>query len=101
MRKSIELREKRAKHIADARAIFDVADREDRALTKKEETKYDAIEAEIREIDQDIDRLERLEGRERMLTEPMSTIPPPRNTPDGQSDGHHLHNVWISDRCLN
>ena len=93
MRKSIELRENRAKHIADARAIFDAADREDRSLTKKEETQYDALEAEIREIDQYIDRLERLEGRERMLVEPIPGQRPPRNTPDGQRDGGEIRSL--------
>ena len=82
MRKSIELRDKRAGLIKKARAIFDEADGENRELHAGEESRYDRLEKEIRAIDKDIDRLESLEAQERGLTEPISGQRPPRNTPD-------------------
>lgn len=64
-----ELREKRAKLIADARAILDKADGEKRAITTEEQTSYDAMFAEADGLRSRITREESLREAERELEE--------------------------------
>jgi HK97 family phage major capsid protein len=62
-----EMLEKRAKLIADARAIVDAA--EGRSLNDEESTKFDAMMADGDKIKAEAARLQRLEDDERSLTE--------------------------------
>lgn len=59
-----KLMEKRAKALADARAILNKADAEGRSLTAEEQTQYDAFDHEIDSLNADIEREERLCERE-------------------------------------
>tara|TARA_R100000049_G_C1950164_1_gene97383 strand:+ start:144 stop:1367 length:1224 start_codon:yes stop_codon:yes gene_type:complete len=54
-----DLREKRGKLIQDGRAVIDLADNEKRELTTDENTKYDAIFADIDKIGATIEREEK------------------------------------------
>ena len=64
-----ELYEKRAKLVADARAIVKRADDEKRGITAEENAQVDAFLAESDTVKADIERCERLEERERVLNE--------------------------------
>lgn len=64
-----ELQEKRAKAIADARAIFKVADDAKREATVEENGKFDAFMADADKLKAEIDRRSRLETEERDLGE--------------------------------
>lgn len=61
------LREKRAKLVADARAMLDKAETEKRELTGEENQAFANIEAEIDRLKGEIDRHERLEASEAEL----------------------------------
>ena len=62
-----ELREKRAKLIADARAMLDAADKEKRELTTEEQTRWDGLMAESDTVKRQLVQRERLEAEERTL----------------------------------
>lgn len=71
-----ELREKRAKLIADARALVEAADKEKRGLNPEEQGKFDAFMAEADTMAKDIERREKLEGVEAGLVRPAgATVP--------------------------
>ena len=83
MRKSLALRETRAKAVADARVIFRKAEEDgDRPLNSDEEAAYDKIDVEIRSLDTQIERHETQETREKGLLKSADTDPPPRKNPD-------------------
>ncbi|MBE3590002.1 MAG: phage major capsid protein [Firmicutes bacterium] len=65
-----ELRQKRAKLVADARAILDRAEGEHRDLTAEEREQYDRIMADIDRLGDQITREERLRDLERDLRQP-------------------------------
>ena len=67
MRNIVELKQKRAKLIADARAILDKAEKEDRSLTAEELEQYNKIDAEIDRLGKEIEIEERQQAREREL----------------------------------
>ncbi len=69
MKRLNELRQARAKAIADARAILDRADAEKRALTDEERTQYDAFWAEQEKLQDRIKDEERQLEAERELAE--------------------------------
>jgi HK97 family phage major capsid protein len=62
-----ELKSKRAALISQARAMLDKADTETRDLTVEEQTGYDALQAQIDKLHQDITRREKLEAQEQAL----------------------------------
>lgn len=64
-----QLREQRAKAVADARAIYAAADQAGRQPSTEETTKFDAFMAEADRLKADIDRRERLDAEERALGE--------------------------------
>lgn len=68
------LREKRAKLIADARAIMDRADAESRSMTSDESTQFDTIMADAETLAAEFTRAERLETEERALGESRGRI---------------------------
>lgn len=59
-----EMREKRAKLVADLRGIITTAETEDRDLTAEEQTEYDAAKADLDALDVRIDRLAGVEALE-------------------------------------
>lgn len=64
-----ELREKRMKATADARAIMDTAAKEKRELTDAETGQVDAAFAEVDRLKKDIEKLEQSEARQARLTQ--------------------------------
>lgn len=61
------MREKRAKLVADARAIYEKASTESREPTAEETRSFDAFMSEADTVKANIDRLEKLENEERAL----------------------------------
>lgn len=70
MSKILELREKRAALVAQARQVLDAADKEKRGLSGEEQAKYDAMMKEVDTLKVDIDREERQLALEKELTTP-------------------------------
>lgn len=64
---TVELRQQRAKLINDARALLEVAEKEDRAMTQEEKNSWDAMMAQVDELADDIQRQERMEVLEKEL----------------------------------
>jgi HK97 family phage major capsid protein len=62
---SRELREKRAKAVADARAVLAKAEKENRGLTDDERQEYDRAWKSVTDLKDQIDRTERVEAEER------------------------------------
>jgi hypothetical protein len=62
-----ELKEKKAKALADARSVFDTAERENRAMTGEEETRYTAFMNDVRSLGQRVTRGEALIEEERQI----------------------------------
>ena len=73
MRKSEELREQRAKLVADARVISDAAEKEKRDLHVDEVEKYEKISADIDKL---MESAERLEHQEKLELEMSTRISP-------------------------
>lgn len=65
--KVIELKQKRAELVKQARDILDLVDKEKRAMTADENTNYENLDAEIDRLTKQIDREERLAAREAEL----------------------------------
>ena len=61
-----DLREKRAAKVAEMRAIADKAGAENRDLTSEERTKFDGLDGEVRTIEGNIGRAEKLAEFERL-----------------------------------
>jgi HK97 family phage major capsid protein len=81
----IELRQQRAKAIADSRAILDKAELEKRELTGEEETQYQKFDKDIEKMTSEIDREEKLQARERELGEKEARDKKPEGTPEGEN----------------
>lgn len=64
-----ELKQKRANLVAQARAIYEEADKAKRTLTQEEENRYNALMNEVATLKADIDRREQLETLETELGE--------------------------------
>lgn len=83
--KIIELRQKRAKLIADARALLDRADGEKRDLTQEEQNNWDAMMTQADGLKGTIDREERMMTQEADLGEPVTVGTRP--DPAGRNGG--------------
>lgn len=72
----VALRKRKAGKLEEARAILDKAETEERSLTEDEAKAYDALEAEARTINADIERHERQAEAEKELEErtPVQTL---------------------------
>jgi HK97 family phage major capsid protein len=70
-----ELRQKRAKAIADARAILDTAEKEERELTDEEQQQYDKFFGEAEQLRGRIERMERQLEAESDLEQPAGQEP--------------------------
>jgi HK97 family phage major capsid protein len=77
-----DLLEKRAKLIADARALVDKAEKEKREPTAEERAAFDKMMNDADAIKADADRMKKLEDEERKLTEPQ-----PEHKPGLQKTG--------------
>lgn len=66
---------KRAKLIADARAVLDLPTTEKRAINSDEQTKYDAIDKDIDTLAGEIKREEKLREQERSIKEMIAKDP--------------------------
>lgn len=85
MANTLELRQKRAALVAEARTILDAAEKENRDLTAEENEKYDRIMAEVDKLARDIEREERLANIERELDQIQRPIAARKEQPgDGQ-----------------
>ena len=77
MSKTIELREKRANLIHQAREVWNRQDKENRQLTQEERNHYDKLMKEVDQLKERIDEEERLENLEgemtRSINEPVAT----------------------------
>ena len=65
MKNTVEMRQQRAKMVADSRAILDKAELEKRALSGEEETQYQKFDVDIEKSTREIDMEEKLQARER------------------------------------
>lgn len=79
-----ELRQQRAKVIADARGLVDKADGEKRGLNPDEQKIYDALMVQVRDMAADITRREELHQAERELAESVNE--PNRPEPEQRSE---------------
>jgi len=79
MKNVLELRQQRAKLVADSRAILDKAELEKRELSGEDETQYQRMDSEIEKLTKDIDKEEKLQTRERELGEQEAR----NNKPEG------------------
>ena len=75
----VKLRESRAKLVADARAVLEAAEKENRDLNAEERGRYDRMFADVGTLKDRITRAEAVEAEERLLAEPM-----PRKVEPGQ-----------------
>ena len=91
MANTIELRQKRAQLIKDARGILDVAEKETRGLSAEERVKYDKIYADIDNLAETIKAEERQAEMEREIDTPMKSDPSLRHGPEdaGKQDKKH------------
>lgn len=80
-----EMREQRAKLIADARALLDLADNEKRELSDEENVQYDAIMDDAAKVKGQVVREEALEAEERDLAAVQN--PGHRPDPNPEDDG--------------
>ena len=69
MKNIVEMRQQRAKLVADSRAILDKAEVEKRALTAEEEGQYQKFDTDIEKSTREIDMEEKLQTREREMGE--------------------------------
>ncbi|AEE98033.1 phage major capsid protein [Mahella australiensis] len=81
MDKILEIRQKRAALVKQAREILDAAEAEKRDLTGEEEQKYEAIMADVDKIAKDIEREERMSAIEAELNKSAGTIAGGKGTP--------------------
>lgn len=84
--KVIELRQKRAKLIADARSLLEAAG--DRALTQEEQNNWDAMMNQADGLKGNIDREERMMAQESELADPVNAGTRP--DPTGRSGGERI-----------
>ncbi|MBC7193873.1 phage major capsid protein [Marinobacter sp.] len=74
MDKILEMRQKRAALVKQARDILDRAEAEKRGLTAEEEQQYSKIMSDVEELRKAIEREERLQALERELAQSQGTI---------------------------
>src|SRR5262245_20123715 len=86
MKNVLEMRRERAKLVADARAILDTATKSRREPTAEERGQFDRMMNDADKLGDDIDRIERLEKEERLLSEGQGRTTEP-SQPGRQPDG--------------
>ncbi|MEZ4684190.1 MAG: phage major capsid protein [Caldilineaceae bacterium] len=83
--KILELRQKRAKLITDARALLDTAEAEKRDLTQEEQNNWDTMMDNAQKLQGQYERMERQMAAESDLDTPITPANQP--TPDGRDSG--------------
>jgi len=95
--KSLELREKRAKLLADCRSIVDAAEKDGRAtLNSDEEERYGKLWADAEKLQTEITRAEKLEAEERDLERSIDDsddepLPGRDNDPEAEQRGEGIN----------
>ena len=72
-----ELRQNRAKLVADMRKLVDTADTEKRAMTGEEQGQWDKLNADVDTLKADIDKRERMESLDKEMAAPAGNAAPP------------------------
>lgn len=75
------LKERRAKILEDLMAILDNADSEQRDISEDEETRYNELEVELKQVDADIEKEEKKQTRRQNLEARQSQLSLPANQP--------------------
>lgn len=104
-----ELRQQRAKHIADARSVLEVAENENRDLTQEEQNQWDGLMAQADELHQRVERMERqaeldgeLEQRNQPLHIQLETIDQVNELRDlGSIDGMQVPDIIHMGQVIN
>lgn len=96
-----ELRAKRAKCVADARALLDLADREKRDLSAEEQSQYDGFMAECDSLETKIQREERVSGLETELGVVANGTRPENESRQANPDAELRMNAFRSFLHLN
>lgn len=98
MSKTIELREKRANLIHQAREVWNRQENESRELTQEERNHYDSIMKEVDKLKGQIDeeeRLEKLENEmESRIDEPVATRQTAGGQPQNDKDEEYRNAFW-------
>ena len=98
MTKSIEIREKRANLIEQAREVWNRQDKEDRKLTQEERNHYDKLMKEVDSLKERIDEEERLEnlesGLEKSINEPVARTQQVGETPEDNEEEKYRNAFW-------
>lgn len=87
MDKILEMRQKRAALVKQAREILDKAEAEKRDLTAEENQQYEAIMAEVDTLGKQIEREERQQKLEKELAQSQGTIAARAYQPGSEGDG--------------
>ncbi|GAB4274642.1 phage major capsid protein [Thermincola ferriacetica] len=86
MEKVLEMRQKRAALVKQARDIVDLAEKENRGLTADEEQQYERIMADVDKLAKDIEREERLAQLEKELANTKDPVAAKRGQPGADGD---------------
>ncbi len=88
MSRTIELRQTRAKAIADARAVFEAAERENRAMTAEEQERYKKFMQDAEDLRQRIETAEQLAAQEDELRQSLGTVAGGKEQPGDDRNGN-------------
>lgn len=92
-----ELRDKRGKAVADARAILDTAEAEKRALTPEEDAQYSALIKEVGDLKETIDRNETQAKLEKeMAAMAIADAPETPDTPNTNPRASAIYNEAVA-----
>lgn len=100
MSKSVELREKRLNIFEQQKEITDLAEAEGRDLSAEESQKWDRLEAEDRDLEARIARIEALDEREAALSRPSTTAIKPEPSDAERSEEQKVAYRAAFDRFL-
>jgi len=91
MNKTLEMRQKRAALVKQARELLDKTEEEKRCLTAEEEQQYDRVMADVDKLAKDIEREERQQALEKELAQSQGTIAAGREQPgEKKTDGYSI-----------
>lgn len=88
MHRLIEMRQKRAKFVADARTLLDRAEGEKRELSQEEQNSWNALMGEAQKLKDQIDREERMAAAEADQSDPINASTRP--DPEGRGHGERI-----------
>ncbi|HEP1082387.1 TPA: phage major capsid protein, partial [Pasteurella multocida] len=66
-KKLLELRQKKAEHAAEMRALLENAEKENRSLNEEESGKFDKLKESVKQVSEEIERYETVADEERSL----------------------------------